>query len=87
MSGQLPRILMVEDEQPMLVTLLSLQPRARGLRESWLHGDGDEALLVAEEETPDLILLDWMLPHRSGLEVCRQLRRRPHEPQRARSSC
>mgnify|MGYP003300245952 FL=1 len=37
--------------------------------------DGEEALNLAEEENPDLILLDWMLPKVSGIEVCRQLRR------------
>src|SRR3546814_17140789 len=37
-------------------------------------GDGEEALEAAAEEVPDLILLDWMLPLKSGIEVCRQLR-------------
>lgn len=37
--------------------------------------DGDEGLLIAEESTPDLIVLDWMLPELSGIEVCRQLKR------------
>ena len=50
-------------------------------------GDGEEALLVAEEETPDLILLDWMLPLMSGIEVCRQLRRMPERWATCRSSC
>ena len=36
----------------------------------------DEALVSVEEEAPDLILLDWMLPHISGIEICRQLRAR-----------
>ena len=39
--------------------------------------DGQEALLRVSEGRPDLVLLDWMLPSLSGLEVCRQLRRRP----------
>ena len=38
--------------------------------------DGDEALMLAEEDTPDLVLLDWMLPRVSGIEVCRRLRSR-----------
>ncbi len=38
--------------------------------------DGEEALLVAAEEKPDLVLLDWMLPQLSGIEVCRRLRSR-----------
>src|SRR3546814_17806977 len=37
--------------------------------------DGEEALLLAAERKPDLILLDWMLPLLSGIEVCRRLRR------------
>ena len=37
--------------------------------------DGEEALASSEEDLPDLILLDWMLPLMSGIEVCRQLRR------------
>jgi two-component system phosphate regulon response regulator PhoB len=40
-------------------------------------GDGEEALVAAAEEVPDLILLDWMLPLMSGIEVCRQLRSKP----------
>ncbi len=39
--------------------------------------DGEEALLLADEETPDLAVLDWMLPQLSGIEVCRRLRARP----------
>ncbi len=38
-------------------------------------GDGEEALLMAKERTPDLVLLDWMLENLSGIEVCRQLRK------------
>jgi two-component system phosphate regulon response regulator PhoB len=38
--------------------------------------DGDEALLLAEERTPDLVILDWMIEGVSGIEVCRRLRRR-----------
>ena len=40
--------------------------------------DGEEGLLLAEEEKPDLIVLDWMLPSLSGIEVCRQLKRGKH---------
>ena len=40
-------------------------------------GTGEEALLVAEEAGPDIVLLDWMLPDTSGIEVCRRLRKRP----------
>jgi two-component system phosphate regulon response regulator PhoB len=40
--------------------------------------DGEEALLLAEERTPDLVILDWMIEGISGIEVCRRLRRRPN---------
>lgn len=43
--------------------------------------NGDEALLMVEEETPDLILLDWMLPNVSGIEVCRRIKARPETRQ------
>jgi two-component system, OmpR family, phosphate regulon response regulator PhoB len=39
--------------------------------------DGEEALLLAKEKTPDIVLLDWMVEGLSGLEVCRRLRRSP----------
>jgi two-component system phosphate regulon response regulator PhoB len=39
--------------------------------------DGEEALTRINELKPDMVLLDWMLPHLSGIEVCRQIRRRP----------
>lgn len=68
-----PLILIVEDEAD-LVTLLSYNLEKEGFRTVAAY-DGDEALLIANEQRPDLLLLDWMLPHRSGLDVCRQLRR------------
>ena len=39
--------------------------------------DGEEALLLAKEQTPDIVLLDWMVEGLSGIEVCRRLRRMP----------
>lgn len=68
-----PLILVVEDETD-LVTLLTYNLEKEGFRTRAAY-DGDEGLLAAAEQRPDLILLDWMLPHKSGLEVCRQLRR------------
>ena len=70
-----PLILIVEDEAD-LVTLLRYNLEKEGFR-VLSAGDGEEALLVATEQVPNLILLDWMLPLVSGLEVCRQLRRNP----------
>lgn len=68
-----PLVLVVEDETN-IVTLLKYNLEKEGFRVI-TAGDGEEALLVANEQTPHLILLDWMLPLMSGLEVCRQLRR------------
>jgi two-component system phosphate regulon response regulator PhoB len=70
-----PTILIVEDEAP-LVTLLRYNLEKQGFRVEDV-GDGGEALNRVTEATPDLVLLDWMLPTLSGIEVCRQLRRRP----------
>ena len=70
-----PTILIVEDEVPLL-TLLRYNLEKQGFRVDEA-GDGEEALLRVAEGRPDLVLLDWMLPAISGIEVCRQLRRRP----------
>ncbi len=69
-----PYVLIVEDEDA-LATLLEYNFGKEGF-ETALAMDGEEALLLASERTPDLILLDWMLPKLSGVEVCRRLRRR-----------
>jgi len=69
-----PFVLIVEDETA-ISTLLEYNLQREGF-ETALAEDGDEALLMAEERVPDLILLDWMLPKLSGVEVCRRLRRR-----------
>jgi two-component system phosphate regulon response regulator PhoB len=70
-----PHILVVEDEDA-LATLLEYNLGKEGFRVS-LAPDGEEALLQVEEETPDLVILDWMLPKVSGIEVCRRLRQAP----------
>ena len=70
-----PRVLVVEDEAA-LVTLLRYNLEREGFAVTEAR-DGEEALLLAREHKPDLVLLDWMLPHVSGIEVCRQLRRLP----------
>jgi two-component system phosphate regulon response regulator PhoB len=69
-----PLILIVEDEQA-LVTLLRYNFEAAGYEVATAL-DGDEALMAIAERRPDLIVLDWMLPSISGLEVCRQIRRK-----------
>ena len=69
-----PLILIVEDEPP-LVEMLKYNFESAGFRTS-VATDGQEALFQAEELIPDLILLDWMLPEYSGIEICRKLRDR-----------
>jgi two-component system phosphate regulon response regulator PhoB len=70
-----PTILVVEDEAPLL-TLLRYNLEKQGFRVEEAT-DGQEALLRVTESKPDLVLLDWMLPTLSGIEVCRQIRRKP----------
>jgi len=69
-----PHVLVVEDEDA-LSTLLQYNLEKEGYEVS-AAGDGEEALIQAEENTPDLVLVDWMLPKVSGIEVCRRLRSR-----------
>ena len=69
-----PAVLIAEDEAA-LATLLRYNLEREGYRVLEAH-DGEEALLVASEENPDVVLLDWMLPQLSGIEVCRRLRNR-----------
>jgi two-component system phosphate regulon response regulator PhoB len=68
----IPYILVVEDEDA-LATLLDYNLMKEGFRVE-RAADGEEALLRVSEEPPDLVVLDWMLPKVSGVEVCRQLR-------------
>ena len=70
-----PVILLVDDEAD-LVTLLRYNLERAGL-EVLTAPDGEEALLIVTERQVDLVLLDWMMPQMSGIEVCRQLRRKP----------
>jgi two-component system phosphate regulon response regulator PhoB len=69
-----PHVLVVEDEDS-LATLLQYNLQKEGY-DIALAGDGEEALLLVDERLPDLIVLDWMLPKISGIEVCRRLRQR-----------
>lgn len=70
-----PLVLLVEDEAA-LAAMLRYNLERQGFRVEEA-GDGQEALHRLAETAPDLVLLDWMLPVMSGLEVCRQIRRRP----------
>lgn len=70
-----PQVLVVEDEAA-LATMLRYNLEKHGYRVAEAT-DGQEALARIAEHPPDLVLLDWMLPSLSGIEVCRQIRRRP----------
>lgn len=70
---QKTKLLLVEDDTP-LVELI----RYNFEREDYIvdsTNDGEEAILMAKESLPDIIILDWMIENLSGIEVCRQLRR------------
>jgi two-component system phosphate regulon response regulator PhoB len=69
-----PRLLLVEDDRA-LADLLMWHFNREGY-DIVRTADADEALLLAEERTPDLVILDWMIEGVSGIEVCRRLRRR-----------
>ncbi len=70
-----PSVLVVEDEKE-IVTLLRYNLEKEGYEVTEAN-DGEEAMMLASEKQPDLVLLDWMLPQISGIEVCRQLRSLP----------
>ena len=69
------KILIVEDEEA-LHALLDYNLNQEGF-DTTIISDGDEAMLAIEEDQPDLVLLDWMLPGLSGIEICRRIRGRP----------
>ena len=74
MTGDHPTVLIVEDE-PSQREVLAYNLKAEGF-EVIIADNGDDALLLVEEQEPDLILLDWMMPNLSGIEVCRRLKSR-----------
>jgi len=74
MSVDHPNILLVEDD-PSQREVLTYNLHAEGFKVICAD-NGEDALLLVEEEEPDLILLDWMMPNLSGIEVCRRLRSR-----------
>ena len=69
-----PYVLVVEDEDA-LSTLLHYNLEKEGY-DVTVAADGEEALILVDERLPDLVVLDWMLPKVSGIEVCRRLRSR-----------
>lgn len=70
-----PTVLLVEDE-PAQREVLSYNLEAEGFRVAEAE-NGDEAMILVDEEHPDIIVLDWMLPVVSGIEVCRRLKSKP----------
>jgi two-component system phosphate regulon response regulator PhoB len=70
-----PHVLVVEDE-PAQREVLCYNLEAEGFRVS-MAGNGEDGLLMVQEDPPDVMVLDWMLPSVSGIEVCRQLKARP----------
>jgi two-component system phosphate regulon response regulator PhoB len=69
------KLLVVEDEQA-LAELLTYNLEAEGYEVRYAESAEDAELLVAEE-APDMVILDWMLPQVSGIELCRRFRSRP----------
>ena len=74
MSADQPTVLLVEDE-PAQREVLGYNLEADGFRVV-TASNGEEALLMVSEMPPDIIVLDWMMPNVSGIEVCRQLKTR-----------
>ncbi|AMY69647.1 phosphate regulon transcriptional regulator PhoB [Frigidibacter mobilis] len=74
MPADTPSVLIVEDE-PAQREVLAYNLEAEGFRVAQAE-NGEEALLLVSEDRPDLIVLDWMLPNVSGIEVCRRLKSR-----------
>ena len=66
------KLLLIEDEERLGLVLKSFFEKKSFLVE--IVKDGEDALFQAESYKPDIILLDWMLPNMSGLEICRQIR-------------
>src|SRR5580693_3979422 len=75
LSGLSKPLVMVVEDEAALATMLRYNLEKQGYRVEEA-ADGQEALTRIAETQPDLVLLDWMLPQMSGLEVCRQIRRR-----------
>ena len=75
MSADQPRVLVVEDE-PAQREVLAYNLEAEGFAVSRAQ-NGEEALLLVDEDLPDIIVLDWMMPNLSGIEVCRRLKIKP----------
>ena len=67
---------LIADDEPNIVAALEYLLQQGGY-EVLIARNGDEALAILEERPPDLVLLDVMMPRRSGYEICRDIRKRP----------
>ena len=76
MTGAATPLVLVAEDEPAIATLIRYNLERAGFR-VLVVTDGAQALRVAAEQPPNAILLDWMLPVMSGIEVCRQLRLSP----------
>ena len=75
MDSRRPKVMLVEDEESVRLLLrLTLEVGSIEIVEA---PDGDSAVETCLAELPDVVFLDWALPGRSGVEVCRELRRQP----------
>lgn len=74
-NAEQPTVLVVEDESAQR-EVLSYNLSAEGFRVVQAD-NGDDALILVREENPDIVVLDWMLPTTSGIEVCRQIKTHP----------
>ncbi|WP_342075788.1 phosphate regulon transcriptional regulator PhoB [Yoonia sp. SS1-5] len=72
---QQPHVLIVEDEDAQR-EVLAYNLEAEGFRVSRAE-NGEEALICVEEDAPDVMVLDWMMPYLSGIEVCRRIKMKP----------
>lgn len=75
MSSERPNVLLIEDE-PAQREVLAYNLNAEGFDVATTD-NGDEALILVDEVQPDVIILDWMLPGVSGIEICRRLKMKP----------
>jgi len=74
-DAERPTVLLVEDE-PAQREVLVYNLEAEGFRVTTAD-NGEDALMMVDEDAPDIIILDWMMPKVSGIEVCRRLKMRP----------
>lgn len=76
MSEQHQPLVLVVDDEPAQRAMLTYNIEAAGFR-TITAANGEEAMERVRDDMPDIILLDWMLPRLSGIEVCRQIKARP----------